>query len=347
MLGNAGVKSATKTGSTRRSAPDRAWDSTLTIRSFAKINLDLRILHKRPDNFHELRTIFQTISLADTISIRFTPARRTRLVIEGNVDIPNNLILQAAERVLDAGRRKADLHITLTKRIPMGAGLGGGSSNAAAILLALPVLAGIHLPFNTLLTLGNALGSDVPFFLYGGTALGIGRGTEIYPFPEVRPHHGLLIAPDLHVSTAEAYIDLKRQTLTTTPSNSDTDSFRTVVWAMSEAHQAEVWKNLCINDFEGTVFRRHPALQSIKRKLGRCGARPALMTGSGSALFGLFDSHEQRENAFEAFSTQYAGDSVIFRMALLTQRRYRNLWRRQLAAHTTTTETIWPPQSRY
>ena len=113
-------------------------ERSATVQSFAKINLDLRVLYRRPDNFHELRSVFQTISLADTIQIRYQKARQTRLAIAGNVDIPDNLILRAARAVLDRARLAAEVTFTLTKRIPMGAGLGGGSSNAAAVLLALP-----------------------------------------------------------------------------------------------------------------------------------------------------------------------------------------------------------------
>src|SRR4051812_40235024 len=113
-------------------------ERSATVPSFAKINLDLRVLYKRPDGFHELRTVFQTISLADTIRIQFERGRRTRLAISGNVDIPDNLIGRAAKAVLDVARVAGAVSFELRKAIPMGAGLGGGSSNAAAVLLALP-----------------------------------------------------------------------------------------------------------------------------------------------------------------------------------------------------------------
>jgi 4-diphosphocytidyl-2-C-methyl-D-erythritol kinase len=113
-----------------------------SLRALAKINLDLRVLHDRPDGFHEIRTIFQTISLADVVDVEFTPARRTAIQIAGDIDIPDNLIAKAATLALDAMRVTARVAFRLHKRIPMGAGLGGGSSDAAAVLLALPVLAG-------------------------------------------------------------------------------------------------------------------------------------------------------------------------------------------------------------
>lgn len=135
---------------------------SLRVRSFAKINLDLRVLHKRPDGFHELRTIFQTISLADTIEIECQRGR-TRIEIESNIDILDNLIVKAAEAVLKAAKTTGRLQFRLTKRIPLGSGLGGGSSNAAAVLLALPVMLGKPLPLEKLLELSAELGSDIPF----------------------------------------------------------------------------------------------------------------------------------------------------------------------------------------
>src|SRR5579883_2153231 len=116
---------------------------TVKLKSLAKLNLDLRILHKREDGFHELRTVFQTISLHDTIEIEYEKSRKTRLTIDGNLQIPDNLILRAAQAVVDASKTTATVHFRLTKKIPMGGGLGGGSSNAAAVLIALPVLMGV------------------------------------------------------------------------------------------------------------------------------------------------------------------------------------------------------------
>src|SRR5262249_43571712 len=158
---------------------------TATLRALAKLNLDLRILHKRPDGFHELRTVFQTISLADIIKVSFTPGRKTEIALDDPLAIPDNLIVRAAKAVLDDTRTTGTVRLQLTKRIPMGGGLGGGSSDAAAILLALPVLIGKrppHLP-----QIAVSLGSDVPYFLEGGTALGLGRGEELYPLEEVAP----------------------------------------------------------------------------------------------------------------------------------------------------------------
>src|SRR5258705_13911512 len=123
------------------------------LRSLAKVNLDLRVLHKRPDGFHELRSVFQTISLADTLEIDYQPARPTVLEIDDPLAIPDNLVLRAARAALDAMKTHARIRFRLRKCIPMGSGLGGGSSNAASVLLALPVLAGRRLPLDRLLGL--------------------------------------------------------------------------------------------------------------------------------------------------------------------------------------------------
>ncbi len=317
---------------------------TARLRSLAKINLDLRVLGKRPDGYHELRTVFQTISLADTIEIEYSPART--LHIETSSDIPDNLITRAANALAAETGMRGRIRFHLTKRVPMGGGLGGGSSNAAAVLLALPVLAGKRVPMETLTTIGASLGSDVPFFLFGGAALGLGRGTELYPLPAVRAH-GLLVTPDVHVSTPEAYRDLNRpeashyEPLTSGSNPLDTNSFQSFAWAMENDSRVEDWKLLGSNDFESAVFARFPQLQSIRAKLRRLGARPARMTGSGSALFGLFETREAAKRARDAFR-----DHPACPFALVDRRRYRALWRLQLTEHLLTNDT-WPPLSRY
>ena len=166
----------------------------VTVPSFAKLNLDLRILSKRPDGYHDLRTIFQTVSLKDTLRIDFDRAKHTQIFVDSSVEIADNLVVRAAALVLEQLKIKASVHFTLNKRIPMGAGLGGRSSNAAAVLLALPALAGKSIAFDRLLALAETLGSDVPFFLYGGTALGLGRGTELYPLPDLPKYHVLVVS---------------------------------------------------------------------------------------------------------------------------------------------------------
>src|SRR5947207_306067 len=201
------------------------------VRALAKINLDLRVLGKRPDGYHELRTIFQTISLSDRLDIAFTPGRATAIDLESNVDIADNLAFRAARMCLDEMRLTGRVELRLEKRIPMGAGLGGGSSDAAAVLLALPVLAGRWISMPRLIVMARELGSDVPFFLIGGRAAGLGRGTEIYPQQNLRITSALLVAPGIHVSTAAAYASLDHDRLTTESLQNNIDSFQANVWS--------------------------------------------------------------------------------------------------------------------
>jgi 4-diphosphocytidyl-2-C-methyl-D-erythritol kinase len=302
------------------------------VRALAKINLDLRVLGRRPDGFHELRTIFQTVSLADTLDIAFTPGRKTAIELEDALRIPGNLVTRAARMALDAMRATGRVAVRLRKRIPMGAGLGGGSSDAAAVLLALPALAGRVVELPELSGVAGELGSDVPFFLLGGTAVGIGRGTELFPLPDALARPGLLVAPDVHVNTAQAYGDLSPR-LTTELQLNKIFSFQSHTWDLNSL-------GLATNDFEPVVFERHRALGVLKKRLVRAGAAGAMMTGSGSALFGLFADRAGVSRALESL-----GGVRAFRISLVSRVRYRSMWLRALKEHIK--PNIWPPQSRY
>ena len=300
------------------------------VPAYAKLNLGLRVLYRRPDGYHELRTVFQTISLADRLEIEFTPSRTTQVHIEGTPDIPDNLVERACHLALEAMKVHAHVCFTLRKTIPMGAGLGGGSSDAAAVLLALPVLARKAL---RAADLAAQLGSDVPFFLHGGTALGLGRGEELYPLPDVPAGRGLLVVPNVHSSTAEAYRDLS-PTLTSIRLQNKLDSF-----------QREVWRvGVDGNDFEEVVFARHPELKRIKERLCRLGAKPAAMTGSGSAIFGIFADPEKLNRARKSFP-----ETTVFPISFLSRAQYRSAWRRALgrALHLSAQGNPWPPQSLF
>jgi 4-diphosphocytidyl-2-C-methyl-D-erythritol kinase len=312
----------------------------MLLRSLAKINLDLRVLHKRADGFHELRTIFQTISLADTIEVEYQHGR-TKVELKSNIDIPANLIVKAADLSMRAIRAKGQLRIRLTKRIPLGGGLGGGSSNAAAVLLALPVLLKKRLPLEKLMELAAELGSDVPFFLMGGTAIGLGRGTELYPLPDAQNWPGLLLTPEIHSSTSSAYAALNRQPLDEV-SAAIINNFQSA--AQSAGSPTPDPQSPFTNDFESVVFHQHPQLKSMKGKLLKSGAWRAMMTGSGSALFGLFPSRELRDRAVGLFRKDFASDRV-YPFAMVNRSRYRALWWRQLAV--SSESRTWPPQDRY
>jgi 4-diphosphocytidyl-2-C-methyl-D-erythritol kinase len=297
----------------------------ITVPALAKLNLDLRVLHKRPDGYHELRTIFQTISLRDTLTIDYETARRTQIEIASTIDIADNLIARAARLVLDHLRLKAAIRFSLVKHIPIGAGLGGGSSNAAAVLMALPALAGRRIESLERIRLAEALGSDVPFFLYGGTALGVGRGTELYPLPGIDTREALVIHSGVHVSTGEAYAALGRQTsdaLTSGTNSPILREFQTIAWALAGS---------CLerfplkNDFEQAVFAAHPELRRSVRKLRRLGAVMAKLTGSGSAIFGIFPEAGDARRAAPAFAA-----GTAFPVRFVSRRQYRTMWRKAL-----------------
>jgi 4-diphosphocytidyl-2-C-methyl-D-erythritol kinase len=196
-------------------------------------------------------------------------------------------------------------------------------------------LAGRPVRFEKLAELGAALGADVPFFLYGGTALGIGRGTELYPLPDLPTETALVVASGIHVSTAEAYGKLDRtvpsrvapassNSLTSSPESLILGEFQSVAWALNGTGFDQIPLK---NDFEQVVFAAHPELAALVRKLRRSGARPALMTGSGSALFGLFPTGDEARAAAGHFA---AGTTHVVRF--LSRRQYRSRWNRALQA---------------
>jgi 4-diphosphocytidyl-2-C-methyl-D-erythritol kinase len=306
--------------------------TSVRIRSLAKINLDLRVLNKRPDGYHNIRTVFQTISLADTIEIAYTPSRLLSIDLHSTPDIPGNLIVKAAESLAIPGQ----FQIRLTKRIPMGGGLGGGSSNAASILLAIPVLTDKPVRLERLLDLATQLGSDVPFFLLGGAALGQSRGTDLSPLPDLPSFPTILVSPGIHVSTPEAYRALKR------PERRTNNEQRTTLWTLETCSPRE-WH--AINDFEPVVFPQHRHLKLIKGKLRKAGAALALMSGSGSTVFGIFEHRADRDSAMVSLRKDLGNEDKIFPVALVGRSRYRSLWRRQLRVSAEVRS--WPPQNRY
>jgi 4-diphosphocytidyl-2-C-methyl-D-erythritol kinase len=236
---------------------------------------------------------------------------------------------------MEAMRVTGRVEMRLRKRIPMGAGLGGGSSDAAAVLLALPVLAGREVDLPKLCDMAGQLGSDVPFFLLGGRAVGIGRGSELFPLSDEPARPGLLVVPGVHVSTAEAYRRLSPR-LTSESQQNKIFSFQSYTWDRGGREPAR-------NDFEAVVFEQHRGLASLKKRLIGAGASLAMMTGSGSAVFGLFRTREEVALALDSLGS--LGKGKAYRISLVGRQRYRSLWWRALKEHTT--QRIWPPQSRY
>jgi len=284
----------------------------IALKAYGKINLELAVLGRRPDGYHELRTIFQTISLADRLEVRLSPGRREVRLETTGCEVPagkSNLAVQAAESALAELKLRARIEITLDKRIPPASGLGGASSDAAAVLRAVALLSGRRLPADRLLRLAAALGSDVPFFLYGGRAIGLGRGEEVYPLPEESRRHCVLFFPGEGMSTAEAYLSLKRPPLTPQtagPRIDWADEINLFCSAVNESLESASnakrrsggsYRKIG-NDFEPPVFRRFPVLAQAKKILLQAGAEAASLSGSGSAVYGLFrESSDARRAA--------------------------------------------------
>jgi 4-diphosphocytidyl-2-C-methyl-D-erythritol kinase len=257
----------------------------IEVRSHAKINWALRILGPRPDGYHDLETLFQLISLHDTIIIR--PADTLILTCD-DPSIPtgeSNLIIRAARAL---GTPPVAIH--LVKRIPAGGGLGGGSSNAAATLLALSRMFGVD--DRALHDIALALGSDVPFFLIGGTAYATGRGEELLPLPRAGAFPLLLLFPEERVSTAEAFRLIRRYSPPV-----GAEAFETALHADLLAHP-----ELLRNDFEAPIFETLPKLASLKARLLEAGAAWAGMSGSGSTIVGAFRDAAARDAAAARFS---------------------------------------------
>jgi len=274
------------------------------IPSFAKINLRLDILGKRADGYHELRTIFQTVSLHDELRLRASKGSEILLTIHGNDElarepVKRNLVYRAVEALRRELKIRRGVEIELRKTIPSGGGLGGGSSNAAAALFGYLQLIGGKLPRAVLLELAASLGADVPIFLFGGRALGAGRGDEIYPLPDIAKLALLIVAPrDIRVPTPDAFRWLNAPvrnaaTLTKLAADHKLWEFCALSWSAQG--------NGLSNDFEKPVFKRYNRLDQIKRVLLQKGAAEASLAGSGSAVFGVFPSPTMARRAAVGF----------------------------------------------
>jgi 4-diphosphocytidyl-2-C-methyl-D-erythritol kinase len=269
------------------------------IPAFAKINLRLEILGKRPDGYHELRTVFQSVSLHDELRLRSAHGSGIALTVRGNEELSrapleHNLVYRAVAALRRELGFRAGVEIELRKRIPSGRGLGGGSSDAAAALLGFLRLTDKKLSPDQLVEIGASLGADVPFFLQGGRALGIGRGDEIYPLPDIGKLSVLIVSPkEVHISTPDAYKWVNAPELTKSRVTPKLWRFCALCWSLQGSGLG--------NDFEGPVFRRHPRLERIKRELLRRGALEASLAGSGSAVFGIFPSPAKARRAAVGF----------------------------------------------
>jgi 4-diphosphocytidyl-2-C-methyl-D-erythritol kinase len=259
---------------------------SIALHAFAKINLGLRILGKRADGYHEIRTLYQTVDLHDYLEVELLPGRDGVQVECEDPAVPpgrGNLVYQACQLWKRARRFKGRIEVRLKKQIPPGSGLGGASSDAAATFAGLEHLSGNRLDLETRLRLAAGLGSDVPFFFLGGRVLGCGRGEEVYPLSDLPDRHCLVVFPGFGVSTAEAYREASLRL--------------TKPYRARRIHVFGVWSRVPLgswgpaeNDFEQVVFAKWPELGKLKRQLIRAGAETALLTGSGSAVYAIFDS---------------------------------------------------------
>jgi 4-diphosphocytidyl-2-C-methyl-D-erythritol kinase len=274
--------------------------SVLTLSAFAKINLSLRVLGQRADGYHDLDTVFQTVSLHDTIKIAATGESKIVLSCDDRrlaID-ETNLVFRAAESLRTRFGTGKGARIRLEKRIPVQAGLGGGSADAAVTLLALAHLWNLDAGKCDLLALGSRLGADVPFFLFGGTAHGTGIGDNIAPLGDTSEKFVLIIKPNANTRTSDAYKALDERSLTTPNSKTILSSSQpTEHFAIGRFASLE-------NDFEAVVFDLEPEIARAKRALVQSGAQAAALAGSGSAVFGIFDSEEAQRRAIQAIELE-------------------------------------------
>jgi 4-diphosphocytidyl-2-C-methyl-D-erythritol kinase len=272
------------------------------LASYAKINLGLEVLALREDGYHELRTLFQTIDLHDDVVLR--PRPRGVSVRCDHPLVPTdatNLAARAAEALRAYARVDAGVEIEIRKRIPVGGGLGGGSSNAATVLLGLDRLWKTGVDAAELHRLARRLGADVPYFLVGGTALGLSRGDEVYPLRRQLRAHVVIVDPGIHVSTARVFARLDAALTPRENSNS-------IFYFVSRELEGSGAFRVLVNDLEEAALEEAPALREqlgrVREVLLRQGSCRAALSGSGGSVFGLFESGRRTERARAALAAE-------------------------------------------
>jgi 4-diphosphocytidyl-2-C-methyl-D-erythritol kinase len=270
---------------------------SVRLPAFAKINLCLHVMGKRPDGYHELRTIFQAISLRDTLKLSFEPGSSgfhfTLTSNDAALLGPDNLVARAVIAMQRQIGFRGDVTAHLEKKIPVARGMGGGSSDAAAAMIGMLRLTESEVPLARLMEIAAGLGADVPFFLFGGRALAVNRGDEIYPLPNGPRQTIVVVSPrDIGVSTKDAFQWISAD-LTKRPEPPKIWGFCALCWSRQGAGLS--------NDFEGPVFSRHPRLGEIRDGLLKRGAADAALAGSGSAVFGIFRNPARARRAARAF----------------------------------------------
>lgn len=285
--------------------------------SFAKINCSLRILGRRADGYHEVRTVLQTVSLQDEVHFSALDGQEVLLSCS-DPEIPlgeDNLIVRAANALRDRFSVKAGATIHLEKRIPTKGGLGGASSNAAIALLGLARWWSLDISLADLMEIGSRLGADVPFFFVGGRVLATGTGTDLKAIDDGAQKHLVIISPKATVSTAGAYESLKAPALTTFSDAS--------ILSSSRAEEISELSHLCAshNDFEDMVFRSEPEIARAKKALLQAGASSSLLAGSGSSVFGIFDNKQEQERAVNEIQAEIGWR--VFPAVTVSRNEYR------------------------
>lgn len=266
----------------------------LELKAVAKINLGLDVLRKREDGYHELRMVMQSIGIYDTIQLKITEEPGIR-VVTSHPELPtgeDNLAYRAAKLLMDEFGIGRGLQIDLQKRIPVAAGLAGGSSDAASVLMGVNELFDLHLSQEDLMKRGVRLGADIPYCIMRGTALAEGIGEKLTRLPDAPECFVLLAKPGIHVSTGFVYGNLRADSLTDHP---DIDGQTEAIRNGDFYRMAELMGNV----LETVTVPAHPVIRKIQEEMMRLGAVNAMMSGSGPTVFGLFDSRERAQSAYE------------------------------------------------
>lgn len=321
----------------------------ISVRSFAKINIGLRIGSKRPDGFHQLCTVYQTLALHDVIRVDLQKGVGIDIRCK-DPKVPadeTNTCYRVADRMLRSAKQRGKVLITIEKQLPVQGGLGAASSNAVATLFAMERLLKSEFDPEERLRITSEVGSDLPLFLIGGTVLGLGRGEQVLPLADQPSTPCVLLLPDIGVSTPQAFADWdelvdgdmqpsgnSQRSLTSSALSDKMESFSRslYVWlrptsgvparsgGRAETPLLDLVRAGIENDFERVVFPQYPELRDLKRALEREGARYTSLSGSGSALYGLFESDDQAQRAARQISDNKGVNAMVTRT--LTRSEY-------------------------
>ncbi len=282
----------------------------ISLKSRAKINITLDVIGKRPNGYHDLSMIMQTVNLYDSIYIRkmHAPGIKLKTNLKWLPNDEGNIVYQAAKLFKETCNIDTGIFMELNKRIPVAAGLAGGSSNAAAALIGLNSLFETELDQKKLMELGVKLGADVPYCILGGTALAEGIGEILTPLPAMPDCYVLIAKPKINVSTVAVFQSLDITHIGKRPDN------RKVIEAIQQGDIGTVAKNMC-NVLETVTEKKYPVIATIKEMMLQHGAKGAIMSGSGPTVFGIYHSKEDAQKTAYKLKLEYlVGDIFITTM---------------------------------